>query len=410
MLGIDLQDQAPGAVGGNAENCITDGVCLHVVKEAADLEDLDKPGSLNSRIYPVVVLGTCAGPERTGEKDGHYARNGEDADHYARHQMDPSDFFTAARVLIVAGKGGVGKTTIAATLGVAASQVGIDTLLVEIEGKRGLGSLFAETPLLGAQATPLPYDDTELIAGTDTVGRLRARTVLADSALMDYLEEHGLKEFGRTLSKLQVLDTLATSTPGLKDLIVLGKIKQLELNRDAELIIVDAPASGHAISFLRAARGLQTTIQTGPIQRQADDVVDMLTNPARTQVLLVTLAEETPVNELVETAYALEDEVGVRLGPAIINAVHEDRLGSTSRSRSKTVSPVLARQAADAAAYWTSRTNSQSQQVARLSEELPLEQLVLPRRLGSRLGRDDIAALSAALLAQIEALRFRADT
>ncbi len=317
--------------------------------------------------------------------------------------MNPSDFFTAARVLIVAGKGGVGKTTVAAALGVAASTVGLDTLLVEVEGKRGLGSLFAS----GDNAS-LPYADTELIpAGTD-FGRLRARTILAEAALMDYLVENGLKGFARTLDRLHVLDTLATSTPGLKDLIVMGKIKQLETSRDADLIIVDAPASGHAISFLRAARGLQSTVQTGPIRRQADDVAKMLADGDRTQVLLVTLAEETPVNELVETAYALEDDVGVRLGPALINAVHRDRGAVTEVSAA--LEPALGQAAASAARHWGDRRALQIGQIDRLATELPLEQIVLPRLLRTALGPDDVRDLADVLLAQIRALRFEEDS
>jgi hypothetical protein len=317
--------------------------------------------------------------------------------------MDPSDFFTAARVLIVAGKGGVGKTTVAAALGVAAATVGVDTLLVEVEGKRGLGSLFAS-----GEPEPLPYDDTELIAPTHDRARLRARTILPEAALTDYLAEHGLKGFARTLDRLHVLDTLATSTPGLKDLIVMGKIKQLETTGDADLIIVDAPASGHAISFLRAASGLQSTVQTGPIRRQADDVVAMLTDPARTQVLLVTLAEETPVNELIETAYALEDEVGVRLGPTVINAVQADRGLTTTVS--KALEPQLARAGANAADHWCRRSVLQRAQAERLAQELPLEQLTLPRLLTSQLDLADATELADALLAQIGDLKFGEDT
>ncbi len=307
--------------------------------------------------------------------------------------MDPSDFFTASRILIIAGKGGVGKTTIAATLGVAASRSGIDTLLVEIEGKRGLASLFGESGLV--------YDDTEVLSANASRGAasLRARTIPADAALMDYLADHSLGRFAKTLTKMQVLDTLATSTPGLKDLIVLGKIKQLEQTDDAELIIVDATSSGHAISFLRSARGLQATVDTGPIRRQADEVVALLTNPTRAQVLLVTLAEETPVNELIETAYALEDEVGIRLGPAVINSVYESR-GLKSRAKGSS-------EAARAAAYWEKRSASHRSQIDRLAEELPLEQFVLPRRFTTQLGLADLEHLGDLLTAQIDTLRFR---
>ncbi len=323
--------------------------------------------------------------------------------------MDPSDFFTASRVLIVAGKGGVGKTTVAATVGVAACRAGLDTLLVEIEGKRGLATLFEPDPT--AESATLDYDDTELMASDPARGggRLRARTVRADAALMDYLQDHGLRGFARTLTRLQVLDTLATSTPGLKDLIVLGKIKQLETARDADLIVVDAPASGHAISFLRAARGLQQTIDTGPIRRQADEVVELLTDPERTQVLLVTLAEETPVNELVETAYALEDEVGVRLGPAIVNAVFPDiEMPGDAAEESSTsgIDASLAAAAEAAARHWSARAAGQASQCTRLADELPLEQLLLPRRFATRLGRSDLDALADDLVGQLASLKF----
>lgn len=312
--------------------------------------------------------------------------------------MDPSDFFTASRVLIVAGKGGVGKTTVAATFGVAACRAGIDTLLVEVEGKRGLATLFETDDA----AEGLSYNDTVLVPGDQAAARgsLRARTIRADAALMDYLKEHGLKGFAKTLTRMQVLDTLATSTPGLRDLIVMGKIKQLEQQDSAGLIIVDAPASGHAISFLRAARGLQQTISTGPIRRQADDVDAMLTDPERTQVVLVTLAEETPVNELIETAYALEDEVGVRLGPAVVNGLLDDH------PKSRKGRGTLATAAAEAGAWWRSRAESQHAQASRLAEELPLEQLTLPRCNTTRLSVADLEELASAITAQVAELRF----
>ncbi len=312
--------------------------------------------------------------------------------------MEPSDFFTASHVLVVAGKGGVGKTTVSAALGIAASRLGIDTLLVEIEGKRGLASLFGTEGLV--------YDDTVVVPASPDNAALRARTIRAEAALLDYFEDHGLTRFARGLTRLQVLDTLATSTPGLRDLIVLGKIKQLEVARNAELIIVDAPAAGHAISFLRAARGLQRTVETGPIRRQADEVVAMLTDPERAQVLLVTLAEETPVNELIETAYALEDDVGILLGPAVINGLYPELDVSTRPSRAGGVEAELAREAAAAAQYWTRRAANQAAQIERLVDELPLEQLRLPLRFTTRLDRDDVAELATILVDQVTALKF----
>jgi len=320
--------------------------------------------------------------------------------------VDAEQFFCASRLLIVAGKGGVGKTTVTASLGAAAARSGFDTLLVEIEGKHGLARLFG--------AGELGTDEVELRApdGAAGHGALRARTIRPDAALLDYFADHGLTRFGKTLTRMHVLDTLATSTPGLKDLIVLGKIKQLEVTDPADLIIVDAPASGHAISFLRAAHGLRSSVETGPIRRQADEVVAMLTDPARSQVLLVTLAEETPVNELIETAYALEDEVGIRLGPCVINAVHrapqtlEPVLADRRPQRTGRLAADVAAAAAAADRWWSARMETEAEQLQRLLDELPLERLVLPRRFTTRLGPDDIDVLATTLLACIDDLRY----
>src|SRR5687768_12868819 len=124
-----------------------------------------------------------------------------------------------------------------------------------------------------------------------------------------------------------VLEVVATATPGIKDLLVLGKVKHLEQSRQSDLLVLDAPAAGHALSFLDAARVLHDTAKVGPIHHQAVEVLAMLRDPARTQVTLVTLAEETPINELIETAYRLEDQLRVSLGPVIINGVLPDLPG-----------------------------------------------------------------------------------
>ena len=120
-----------------------------------------------------------------------------------------------------------------------------------------------------------------------------------------------------------MIDVVGTAAPGIDDIVVLGKIKQLERSGEYDLIVVDGPAAGHAITFLTAASGLADSVAGGPIRTQADEVLEMLHDPARCQVVLVALPEATPVNEVIETAYALEDEVGVQLGPIVLNAVDE---------------------------------------------------------------------------------------
>src|SRR5256885_6462526 len=128
-----------------------------------------------------------------------------------------------------------------------------------------------------------------------------------------------MRRVSRRLSRSGALDVVATAVPGMRDILVLGKVKQLERAGAADLIVLDAPAAGHAITFLLSARGLLDAVKVGPIQRQASDVVEMLGDPSRCQVVLVTLPEETPVNELVDTAYAVEDRAGVALGPIVVN-------------------------------------------------------------------------------------------
>ena len=215
--------------------------------------------------------------------------------------MDLERFCATSRVVIVAGKGGVGKTTVTAALATAAARTGMSVLIVEVEGKSGLAACFGEAPLT--------YEEAELRP------RVRARTLTPDDALLEYLDDHGMRRISRRLSRSGALDVVATAVPGMRDILVLGKVKQLERAGVADLIVLDAPAAGHAVSFLMSARGLLDAVKVGPIQRQAADVVEMLSDPARCQVMLVTLPEETPVNELVDTAYAVEDRAGVALGP-----------------------------------------------------------------------------------------------
>src|SRR5579862_2539192 len=219
--------------------------------------------------------------------------------------MEVAQFCSTSHVVIVAGKGGVGKTTVTAALAVAAVRAGSSVLVVEVEGKSGLPAMF-DTPALS-------YDEADLDPG------IRARFLTPDAALVDYLETHGMKRISKRLISSGALEVVANAVPGMKDILVLGKVKSLDESRAADLIIVDAPAAGHAISFLLSPRGLLDAVRVGPINKQAADVVSLLSDPARCQVMLVTLPEETPVNEVIETAYAIEDRAGVALGPVIVN-------------------------------------------------------------------------------------------
>ena len=315
--------------------------------------------------------------------------------------MDPVQFFATSRLVIVAGKGGVGKTTVSATLASAAASVGLDTLIVDVEGKSGLPAMFGHDAL--------GYDELTLAGSDPSTGQggIRARTLTADDALVEYLEDHGLKRISKRLVSSGAVDVVATAAPGIKDILLLGKVKQIERSAQPDLIVLDAPAAGHAITFLQSARGLLDAVRVGPIHAQAREVLQLLTDPARCRVVLVTLPEETPVNELVETAYQLEDRVGVHLSPVVVNGEYPELAGITAdpeeaaRESGVNLERDEAEALGEAAAFRRHRHGLQRAQIARLSDQLPLPQLRLPFCFDGDLGPTELAQLADALLAGI---------
>ncbi len=245
--------------------------------------------------------------------------------------MDVGTFCAQSHVLVVAGKGGVGKTTMSAALAKMAAGAGKSVLIVELEGKSGITAAFGRHGDLGYEevllAPPVPGGPAGPAGTGGGTGAIRARRLTPDDALVEYLEDHGLKRVSKRLAHSGILDVVSTAIPGIRDVLVLGKVKQLERDRAADLILVDAPATGHAITFLTSASGLVSAARGGPLRTQAQDVVDLLSDPARCRVLLVTLPEELPVSETIESAYTLEDKAGVQLGPVIVNACDPEPVG-----------------------------------------------------------------------------------
>jgi anion-transporting ArsA/GET3 family ATPase len=306
-------------------------------------------------------------------------------------------------VVIVAGKGGVGKTAVSAALARAAAQAGLSTLIIELEGKSGLSTLFGQQPF--------DYDEVVLAKGdADGVADVRARTLTPDDALLEYLEEHGMSRIARRLATSGAVDMVSTAAPGIKDILILGKVKQLERRQVADLIVLDAPAAGHAITFLRSARGLLDAVGVGPINAQARDVLELLTDPARCQVVLVTLPEETPVNELVQTAFSLEDEVGISLGPVVVNSLYPEVDGldtdpeEAARAAGAHLHPGEAEALRQAAAFRADRMRLEDEQLARLADQLPLPQIRLPYVFSADLGPEHVDVLAAAMTDGIRAL------
>lgn len=317
--------------------------------------------------------------------------------------MDPAGFCRQTGVFIVAGKGGVGKTTVSAALARMAANAGVETLVVDVDGTGGPAAA------LGHRG-PLTYDEVVLAPAGAGAGGIRARTLTPDDALIEYLESHGMGRISKRLVSTGAIDVVATAAPGIKDILVLGKVKQLERTGAAELIVVDAPAAGHAVTFLNSARGLLDAVTVGPIRAQAEDVVELLGDPDRCQLLLVTLAEETPVNEAVDTAYALEDRVGVSLAPVVVNGLYPPVDGldadpvAAAAAAGVALRPGEAEALAAAARFRAHRRALQTDQVERLAKALPLPQLPLPLLFTTDVGPAEVDRLAVALAAAVAEL------
>jgi anion-transporting ArsA/GET3 family ATPase len=319
--------------------------------------------------------------------------------------MDVGTFCAQSHVLVVAGKGGVGKTTMSAALAKMAAGAGKSVLIVELEGKSGITAAFGRKGDLGYEEVLLAPPVTG-----GSKGSIRARRLTPDDALVEYLEDHGLKRVSKRLAHSGILDVVSTAIPGIRDVLVLGKVKQLEREGAADLILVDAPATGHAITFLTSASGMVDAARGGPLRTQAQDVVELLSDPTRCRVILVTLPEELPVSETIESAYTLEDKAGVQLGPVIVNACDPEPVGlerpaaEVATAAGLTLAPDHLDALEQARAFRLARHAVSAEQIDRLRRDLPLPHLLVPALDADSIGPTQTQELADALAEAVTAL------
>jgi anion-transporting ArsA/GET3 family ATPase len=226
-----------------------------------------------------------------------------------------------ARLLVVTGKGGTGKTTVAAGLAVAAAGRGRRVLVAEVEGRQGLAGLF------GREA--LDHREAPVAEG------VHALAVDPDESLREYLARYGFAPLARLLTWAHLNRFITAAAPGLGDVLLVGKVWEAATREGGaarpgsgayDLVVLDAPPTGRVVPFLRAPETVAELARVGPIRHQADRVRDLLDDPGRTAVLLTCLPEELPVTETLEGVAALR-EAGLPVAGVVANRVTRDRLG-----------------------------------------------------------------------------------
>jgi anion-transporting ArsA/GET3 family ATPase len=216
---------------------------------------------------------------------------------------------------VVTGKGGTGKTTVAAALALALAEGGRRSLLVEVEGRQGIAPLF--------DTGPLPYQELA-VATRPGGGEVRALAVDPQEALLEYLDMfYKLGMAGRALQKFGAIDFATTIAPGLRDVLLTGKVKEATTRtengrRVYDAVILDAPPTGRIGRFLNVTAETARLAKMGPIKTQSEGVAAFLRSPM-TAVHVVTLLEEMPVQE---TADAIDELSALRIsvGKVIVNA------------------------------------------------------------------------------------------
>ena len=228
-----------------------------------------------------------------------------------------------ARLHVVTGKGGTGKTTVAAALAVALAEGGRRTLLVEVEGRQALAQLF--------DVPALPYEERHL-ATAEGGGEVVGLAIDPELALLEYLEMfYNLKRAGRALRRMGAIDFVTTLAPGLRDVLLTGKVKEAATRSDKsgyfvyDAVILDAPPTGRIRQFLNATTEVANLTKAGPINRQSTGVIELLHGP-RTAVHIVTLLEEMPVQETIDAATELT-RAGIRLGAVVVNRARPALVG-----------------------------------------------------------------------------------
>jgi anion-transporting ArsA/GET3 family ATPase len=228
---------------------------------------------------------------------------------------------TDVRLHIVTGKGGTGKTTVAAALALALASGGERVLLCEVEGRQGIASLF--------DVAPLPYEERRVAVGPGG-GEVVALAIDVEAALLEYLDMfYRLGRAGKALDRFGAIDFATTIAPGVRDVLLTGKVYEATRRHDHgepayDAVVLDAPPTGRIGHFLNVNEEVAGIAKVGPIRRQADSIMRLLRSDL-SQVHFVTSLEEMPVQETLDSMAELT-RLGLPMGSIIVNMARQPEL------------------------------------------------------------------------------------
>lgn len=308
------------------------------------------------------------------------------------------------RLVIIAGKGGVGRTTVAAALGLAASQRGLRTLICQTKSKERFSQIFG-------------------VRGVgEEIVEVRPNLSVVSMTPQAALREYGTMVLRSEFIAKQVLENRVTrsflrAVPGLEDYAQLGKTwyhtTEAEGGRNKwDLVILDGPATGHLLTLLRIPQAILATIPDGPLTQSAKETQLLLTDPRRTAAVIVTLAEDMPTNEAIELGEKLRTQIGVPLGPLVVNLLYPPRFTQGVSARALALLPKTLEGPSGALLaplLATARTSAarrllNDRHLERLATEMKLPLVQLPNLFVRKLGAEAITDLSRRLDGQVAAL------
>jgi anion-transporting ArsA/GET3 family ATPase len=278
------------------------------------------------------------------------------------------DGLLAHSLIVVTGKGGVGKSTVAAALGLAADRRGLRTIVVEVAARDDLSQALGTSDAAGGYAEQAVSD------------RLHHISIDPQRAMEEYLRQQlPIGALAALLARSRIFTALSAATPGMRELLTIGKVWELAQHQRRtrgsqpyDLVVLDAPATGHGLAMLRAPGTFAAVARVGPVATQGRAVASFLSDPRQTAVLAVSTAEEMPVAETLELRGRLQEQLRLDLSLVVVNAVVPHRFSGADERTLRAAPPSPARHAALYAATWARHQRSQISTLRRGLHDVPL--------------------------------------